>query len=100
RGASTVRALEALLAPLRDRHGPTVTRRDISGVLDRMVDEAPGSANRSLAYAKAFFAWAVGHGYMETTPAAAIAKPARETPRDRAPDLDELAEIWIAASDL
>jgi integrase len=65
-----------------------------------MADRAPIHANRVLAYLKAFFGWAVGRGYLETSPAAGISKPSREVTRDRTPSVDEVAEIWEAAGDL
>ena len=69
----------------------------ISVAIDRIADRAPVHANRTLAYIKAFFSWAVSRGYLEVNPAAAMAKPIREVIRDRAPDLLELVEIWNAA---
>jgi site-specific recombinase XerC len=46
-----------------------------------------------LAYAKAFFSWGVGRGYIEVNPAAGISKPTREVARERTPDLQDLIQI-------
>ena len=97
RGSRTLRSLEAGLGPLLERDALMITRRDIGGVVDRVADRAPVHANRTLAYIKALFSWAVGRGYLEINPAAGMAKPIREVVRDRAPDLPELVEIWNAA---
>jgi len=64
--------------------------------VDRIADRAPIHANRTLAYIKSFFSWALSRGYLEINPVAAMAKPVREVARDRTPDLFELVEIWNA----
>jgi integrase len=94
------RALDALFADLLHREANAISRRDISAAVDAVADRAPIHANRMLAYAKAFFGWAVGRGYLESNPAASISKPTREVARERTPSLPELAEIWRAAAGL
>jgi len=96
RGSGTLRSLEAGLGQLLERDAHTVTRRDIGVVVDRIADRAPIHANRTLAYIKSFFSWALSRGYLEINPVAAMAKPVREVARDRTPDLFELVEIWNA----
>lgn len=100
KGAVMGRALETALGPLKHRLIGEVTRREIGYVIDDMADRAPVHANRVLAYAKAFFNWAVGRGYIEQSPAAAITKPTREKARERTPSLPEVAEIWRGAERL
>ena len=100
RGAATKRALEGALKRFLDRDPATLTRRDIAGAIDKIAERAPVSANRSLAYVKAFFGWAVGRGHLPTNPADGISKPTPEVARDRTPSLDELVEIWNAAGTL
>ena len=95
-----LRALTTALATVSHRQATTINRRDISEIVDVMADRAPIHANRTLAYTKAFFGWAVGRGYLESNPAAGISKPSREIARDRTPTLEELVEIWDAAGDL
>lgn len=94
------RALEAALAPVKYREAARLTRREIAELIDDIADRAPIHANRVLAYMKAFFNWSVGRGYLEATPAAAIAKPSREVTRERTPSLKEIVEIWAAGGTL
>jgi integrase len=100
RGAVMGRALETTLAPLAYRALAEITRREIGYVIDELADRAPIHANRVLAYTKSFFNWAVGRGYLEQSVAAAVSKPTRERARERTPSLQEIAEIWSAASEL
>jgi integrase len=100
KGRVMFRALEAALDPIKTRDVTTLTRREIGTIIDNMADRAPIHANRVLAYAKAMFSWAVGRGYLDDSPATAIAKPTIEVARDRTPSIDELVEIWAAAVEL
>lgn len=100
RGAATKRALEGALKRLLERDPATITRRDIAAAIDKIAERAPVSANRSLAYVKAFFGWAVGRGHLSTNPADGISKPTSEVARERTPSLEELVEIWNAAGTL
>ncbi|MFM7404748.1 MAG: tyrosine-type recombinase/integrase [Erythrobacter sp.] len=99
-GPGAKRAIESALAKLLDRDPAQLTRRDIASAIDKLAETAPIHANRTLAYVKAFFAWAVGRGHLSANPAAGISKPAAEVSRDRTPSLDELVEIWRAAESL
>jgi integrase len=100
RGAATYRHLKTVLQPVAGKDVTLLTRRELGMLIDDLADRAPIQANRTLAYMKAFFGWAVGRGYMDTSPAAPLAKPVREIARERAPDIVELAEIWVAAESL
>lgn len=95
RGAGAKRALDRGLAALRHREIATISRRDIVTAIDAIADTAPIQANRTLAYTKAFFSWAVGRGYLDRNPAVGIPKVVNETSRDRTPTLSEIAEIWL-----
>jgi integrase len=97
RGAETRRSLDRALKKYLDRDPESITKRDIASVVDKLAETAPVSANRTLAYVRAFFAWAVGRGHLSQNPAANITKPTPEEPRERSPSLSELAEIWHAA---
>jgi integrase len=100
RGRTAAAALRAALAQHMRDSPATLTRRDVAAMVDQIAERAPVQANRTLAYMKAFFAWAVGRGYIETNPAATVTKPMREAARDRAPDLSELVRIWQACAKL
>jgi integrase len=100
RGTGTANALRAALALHLDHAPANLTRRDVAEIVDRIAERAPIQANRTLAYMKAFFSWAVGRGYLETSPAATVTRPIREVARERAPDIRELVRIWLACSKL
>ncbi|MFM7377623.1 MAG: tyrosine-type recombinase/integrase [Erythrobacter sp.] len=99
-GPGAKRAIEAALAKLLSDDPARITRVQIAGAIDKLAETAPIHANRTLAYAKAFFAWAVDRGHMTSNPAIGMSKPKEENPRDRTPSLPELVEIWNAAGAL
>lgn len=96
-GVSRFRSLQRLLEGLNAREVRCLTPQDIRESVKRLAKEAPVHANRSLAYCKAFFSWAVACGHMQTNPATPVRRPVREKPRNRILNLDELVEIWDAA---
>lgn len=96
-GGPTYRSLRHGLRDLLDRDVASITRRDISEAIFAVAETAPSHANRILAYTKALFGWAVGHGYLDANPAASVSRPVREKPRERTPTLQELAAIWRGA---
>ncbi|GAA4010049.1 site-specific integrase [Sphingomonas humi] len=103
RGKATRRALDGscgLLADLRDREPNSISRSEIRAALRKRALTSPISANRQLAYAKAFFNWCVAEEIVSANPAQSIAKPSIERARDRHHSLDELQEIWRAAVEL
>jgi integrase len=100
RGQGVRRSLTRCLKPILAMGAADVSRRDIARAIDRIADTAPIHANRTLAYVKAFFKWAVGRGYLDSNPVQSMAKPSREVARDRTPTLGELVEIWSAASEI
>ncbi|HEY4030853.1 MAG TPA: tyrosine-type recombinase/integrase [Caulobacteraceae bacterium] len=100
KGVVMSRAIRAALDGLLLREMSSITRADIGRIVDDIADRAPIQGNRSLAYLKAFFAWAHGRGYIEANPIQALAKPTREIARDRTPNLGEIAEIWSACGAL
>lgn len=99
-GDQAKRAIDAALAKLMDRDPASITRREIAGAIDKIATKAPTHANRSLAYIKAFFNWAVGRGHLTASPAEGVSKPAAEVSRERTPTVGELVEIWGAAERL
>jgi integrase len=103
RGKATRRALDGtcgLLADLKDREPNSISRTEIRAALRKRALTSPISANRQLAYAKAFFNWCVAEEIVSTNPAQSIPKPSSERPRDRHHSLEELQEIWRAAVEL
>ncbi|API58791.1 hypothetical protein BSL82_05270 [Tardibacter chloracetimidivorans] len=103
RGDQTRRALdgkEGLLRTLQARNVKEITRDEIQELLKRRAKRSPISANRQLAYAKAFFNWCVSEGVIESNPIASLRRPVPERTRERYHSVQELRDIWAAAGDL
>ncbi len=99
----TRRALDGpsgLLRAFANRDIGSITRGDIVDAVRAHAKRAPIAANRSLAFAKAFFNWCIDQDIIESSPAATVKKPAKERTRDRYHTLDELIEIWNAMGEL
>lgn len=74
-----------------------ITRRDVRGVLDAIAATAPVTANRCLAVIRKVFNYALSQDWIESNPAAHLAKPGGpERARDRVLDDSEVREIWAA----
>lgn len=103
RGKATRRALDGscgLLTEFRDRELTSISRSEVRAALRKRAIVAPISANRQLAYAKAFFNWCVAEEIVSANPAQSILKPSSERARDRHHSLGELKDIWRAALEL
>jgi integrase len=57
-------------------------------------------ANRLLTRLRTFFAWAVAHDLITADPTTGVIKPAKEKPRDRVLDDDELRAFWAATGEI
>lgn len=83
------------------RHGrkalETLTRPDLAELLEKIAARAPISANRCHAALSALLRWAVATGRLAHSPLEGLAKPSRETPRERVLETEELAAILKAA---
>ena len=103
RGAATRRALDGkmgLLTAFADRDLPSLTRSEIVLTSKLRATAAPLSANRQLAYARAFFSWCVSEELLTENPVGTVKKPSGENSRDRHHSLPELREIGAAKGDL
>lgn len=103
RGAAVRRALDGkkgLLVGILKQEPRNVTRDHVADAVRKLAKTSPISANRSLAYCRAFFNWMASEGIIETSPVGTLKKPAKENTRDRHHSLDELVEIWEAAGTL
>ena len=79
----------------------TITKRDVLDLIERINDAGtPVMANRVLAHVRKFFAWAEGTDRIEKNPAAAVAKPGKETSRARVLNDEEIRALWAAAGEL
>lgn len=100
RGQVTRRALDQALGGLVDRDVRDLAVEDIAPVIEEIATDAPVNANRILAYLNAFFGWAVTAGHLKTNPLNRFPRLAKETPRRRTLNPDELAAVWRASSRL
>jgi integrase len=90
-----------VLPKWRDRDIKTITRRDITELLDGIMDAGtPIAANRTLAAIRVLFNFALRRGIIESTPVALVERPGEETRRERTLAADEIRAIWRAAEGL
>jgi integrase len=91
------------------RNLPSWQHRAASGITlgesVRALDELKAqkgtiAANRTLAYARAAYSWAVKRQHVLTNPLKGIEQPGRENARERLLSADELGAIWRAAGEL
>jgi integrase len=79
------------------RKGHRLKRHVIDLVTEVSGRGTPSAANKLHKVVKAFFGWCVGRAVLDVSPAKELAAPARERPRDRVLNDDELARIIKAA---
>ena len=103
---SKTRSAREISQLLRREVLPSWGRRSIHEIGKRHVIElvtevsgrgTPSAANKLLKVVKAFFGWCVGRAILDASPANGLVAPARERPRDRVLDDDELVLIIRAA---
>ena len=71
-----------------------IQRAQIVKLTEKMSDSAPVQANRTLATIKKMFSYALNAGVTGTNPAAGIKPPAKETPKQRALELEEIKTLF------
>jgi len=103
---SKTRSARAISRLLRREVVPRWGTRSVHEIGKRQIIElvteisgrgTPSAANKLLKVVKAFFAWCVGRAILDISPANGLVAPAREKPRDRVLDDDELARVIRAA---
>lgn len=102
-GAKILNALHGnsgLLKSFSSRDIQSLERRELVSVLRDRSRTSPISANRQLAYARAFFNWCLEEELALSNPLARVRKLAPENMRERYHTSDEIKEIWHAASRL
>jgi integrase len=77
-----------------------IRRDEIIAVLDDIADRAPYTANRTLAYLRKFYNWALPRYRLAESPCRGVQPPGEETSRDRVLSDDELRRVWHAAGEL
>jgi integrase len=95
----TQRLLELHVLPRwRGRLARDITRRDVLGVLDRVVDgDKPIAANRTLSAVRKMFNWAVSRDILAASPCIGVKPPSAERSRERTLSDVELRNVWLAA---
>jgi integrase len=81
--------------PIRD-----IARSDVNALLDKKAVDAPVQANRELAAVSGLFGWAASHDLADANPAAGVRRRAKETPRDRILDDNEIVRFWASCEAL
>ncbi|MGH7088958.1 MAG: tyrosine-type recombinase/integrase, partial [Stellaceae bacterium] len=100
-GSEAIRALKVNLADWLDRPAHSFKPAEFVKHLDAIAeDRGPISANRTLAYARKMYNWAVARQLVPANPLTGIPRPADERSRDRALSNDELAAVWKASDAL
>jgi integrase len=95
-----VEAIRRLLAVHLSADLATITPASIGAAARSLAISSPIQANRTLAYCRAFYAWAIDRGWVRVNAAAATPMPSSENARNRTPTWSELADIWMAAEAL
>jgi integrase len=75
-----------------------ISKRDVVEIISAIEQRgAPAAANKTLKSLKTFLRWCVGRAVLNQSPAEGVPLPAKEVPRDRVLDDQELAQVIIAA---
>lgn len=100
--AETRRPFEKHFLPAwGERPLSSVTRRECFELIYAIAgDGRPIAANRALANLSAFFGWAVGAGFVDTSPVMRMEAPGEETDRRRVLAETELRWFWQASGEL
>src|SRR5262249_36173442 len=96
------RALERDTLPKwRSRPIATIGRRDIIDLIDVIIARgARVQANRTLAWLRALFNWAIEKEHLAVSPVAGMKLPTAEQARDRLLSDDELRWLWAACDEI
>ena len=97
--ADTKRILEKNVLPeLGDRLADTVTRRDVTKLVDKIAERSASRARATLAQLSAFYTWALPRlDRMPANPCRDAGRPDKPDARDRVLDERELAGLWRVA---
>jgi integrase len=94
------RELDAMAMEWSGRALASITKKDVIALLDKAAKRGPGARNTTWTVAKAFFAWVANRAEIETSPAAGIKRPSKDTKRDRVLGDAELAAVWRRADEI
>lgn len=76
-----------------------IKRRHVIQLIEDVAENAPINANRLAAYLKTLFKWIVDQDRLETSPAASVKRPSKESKRDRVLTDTEMLALWEATAD-
>lgn len=79
---------------LGDRPLPSLTRSDVTGLLDQIPTSKPALKRNVYAVVRRLIRWAVGRGDLDRSPLEGFEGPPSVASRDRVLSDDELALIW------
>jgi integrase len=75
-----------------------IGKRDVVDIVATIEQRgAPVAANKTLKSIKTFLRWCVGRAVLDQSPAESVPLPAKEVPRDRVLDDQELAQVILTA---
>ena len=99
--AEAVRAIRGGLSGLLKHPAARISRADAVNALDRIVKAGKAiAAGRTMAYARACFAWGKRRGKVRENPFAELPIPPGATERERVLSATEIAEVWRGADTL
>lgn len=99
--AEAVRAIKHAFARDLSKPAARLTRAEAVNVLDGLTKAGKVAiAGRTLAYARACYAWAVKRGKVAENPFAELPIPAGVTERERELTPEETGRVWTAASNM
>jgi integrase len=73
-----------------------IKRRDVIALVEHVAEGRPILANRTLAVLSKFFGWMMARDVIVASPVAGVARPVKETARDRSLSDIEIKALWLA----
>lgn len=83
---------------LKSKTLSSITRADISEVLDRIPARQQALRRNTFAVLRRLFTWAIGRGDIDRSPFTGMEVPQKVQSRDRVLDASELSAVWRASS--
>ena len=87
---------DIVLPAWRGRTVHDIRRRDVIALIDHVAEGRPVQANRTLAILSKFYKWMMARDVIVASPVAGVARPAKETARDRSLSDAEITALWLA----
>ena len=87
---------DIVLPAWRGRTVHDIRRRDVIALIDHVAEGRPVQANRTLAILSKFYKWMMARDVIVASPVVGVARPAKETARDRSLSDAEIKALWLA----